>query len=271
MLTAENIATYWRDGMLVLPDLFGSAEVEALRAAFARDTLIPGDQRITEPGGTQVRAIYASHVRQPEYSALIRSPRLLGAAHDLLDPQVYLYQFKINAKPAFGGDGWAWHQDYIAWKIADNVPGPDFINAVVFLDDVTEFNGPIVFIPGSHTDGLIRSDRSEQWRSGQHLDPDDIALSPDEMSALVERHGMVGPTGRAGTTVFFHPEIVHGSASNISPFPRRVAIITYNQVRNAPRPLGEPRPEYLVSRDTRPLNILESDDVLTPQETGAPQ
>jgi ectoine hydroxylase len=262
MLTAKDITTYRRDGLLVLPDLFSLAEVAALRAAFERDALVPGDQRIAEPHGTKVRAVYASHVRQPEYAALSRSPRVLLAAQQLLAPEIYLYQLKINAKPAFGGDGWAWHQDYIAWKIADNIPGPHLLNVAVFLDDVNEFNGPIVFVPGSHTEGLRRSDRNEHGRSGQHFDPDDIALSPAEMSSLVERHGMIGPTGNAGTAVFFHPEIAHGSATNISPSPRRMAILTYNQVDNVPRPVGEPRPEYLVCRDTRPLEVLDSDDLL---------
>jgi ectoine hydroxylase len=262
MLVEEDIATYRRDGLLVMPGLFGSAEVEALRSAFERDARIPGNQRVAESDGTMVRAVYASHLRQPEYAALIRSPRVLRTAQQLLGADLYVYQFKINAKPAFGGGGWAWHQDYVAWKVMDNIPAPDLINVVVFLDEVNQFNGPITFVPGSHRDGLLRSDQSQHQRSEQHIDPDDIALSPTEMGSLVQRHGMVGPTGRAGSAVFFHPEIVHGSAANVSPFPRRVAILTYNQVSNVPRPFGAPRPDYLVCRDTRPLSALETDTLL---------
>jgi ectoine hydroxylase len=257
MLMPTDIATYERDGVLVLNELFTPEEVDALRLAFERDALIPGDHRIVERDGTSVRAVYASHHRQPEYSLLTRLPRLLRPARQLLGPDLYVYQHKINAKPPFSGDGWAWHQDYVAWRIVDNLPAPYLINVAIFLDDVTEFNGPILFVPGSHNDGLVRSDRDSEARSSQHLDPDDIALSPEEMSGLVERHGMISPKGRRGTVVFFHPEIVHGSAANLSPYPRRLVIITYNQTRNPPRPLGEPRPEYLVSRDTRPLEVEE--------------
>jgi ectoine hydroxylase len=254
MLTASEIATYRQDGVLVLPGLFEPSEIGALQAAFERDATIPGEHRIAEPDGTDVRAVYASHTRQAEYRALTRSSRLLQPAHDLLGPEVYLYQLKINAKPAFGGDMWAWHQDYVAWKIADNIPGPALINVVVFLDDVSEFNGPIIFVPASHTDGLARAGMNAERRSDQHLDPEDIALSPDDMALLVERHGLISPKGPAGTVVFFHPELVHGSAANMSPFPRRLVIVTYNQVGNTPRPVGEPRPEYLVCRNTQPLD-----------------
>jgi ectoine hydroxylase len=255
MLSPRDTLTYQRDGVLVRPGLFTPAEVCALEAAFERDARIPGEHRITEADGTGVRAVYASHTRQQEYRTLIRSPRLLEAAQQLLGPDIYLYQFKINAKAAFGGDSWAWHQDYVAWKIADNLPSPELVNVVVFLDEVNEFNGPIIFVPGSHADGSVGSALGDEHRSDQHLDPDDIALTQADMASLVDQHGLISPKGGAGTVVFFHPEVVHGSAANISPFPRRLIILTYNQVGNYPRWPGDPRPEYLVCRDTTPLEI----------------
>ncbi|WP_329180011.1 MULTISPECIES: phytanoyl-CoA dioxygenase family protein [unclassified Streptomyces] len=257
MLNESEIAQFKRDGVLVRPNLFAPDEVAALLAAFDRDAGTSGDHRIVEPASQEVRALYASHRRQPEYASLARSPRLVGPARQLLGPEVYLYQFKINAKPAHGGDGWAWHQDYVAWRIADRLRSPSLVNAVLFLDDITETNGPIAFVAGSHADGLIRDRRSDRQRSSQHLDPDDIALSPQDLESLLDRHELVTPTCAAGTVVLFHPEIVHGSSPNLSPFARRVAIATYNDVHNLPRPAGEPRPEYLVCRDTRPLPIEE--------------
>jgi ectoine hydroxylase len=44
-------------------------------------------------------------------------------------------------KHAFGGESWAWHQDYVVWKAADNLPQPRVVNVAVFLDEVNEFNG----------------------------------------------------------------------------------------------------------------------------------
>jgi ectoine hydroxylase len=258
MLSLTDTETYRRDGFLVLPELFTPTEVAVLLAAFERDARVPGDHRITEPSSDDVRAVYASHLRQPEFDHLIRSRRILGPALDLLGPSLYLYQMKINAKPAFGGGGWAWHQDYIAWKIADNIAGPDLINVVVFLDEVNEFNGPIVVVPGSHTAGLWRADRNDHPKSSQHVDPDDIALAPADMTRLVAGRGLAAPKGGPGSVMFFHPELVHGSAVNMSPSPRRIAIITYNETDNVPRPIGPPRPEHLVCRDTRPLSVADS-------------
>ncbi|MFF7644824.1 phytanoyl-CoA dioxygenase family protein [Streptomyces canus] len=266
-LSPDQIAQYRENGFLVLNSLFDPTETEALSDAFDADCLTPGPQRILEENGEAVRAVYASHERRHEFATLVRTPRLLGPARQLMSDDLYVYQFKINAKPAFGGDKWAWHQDFLAWKLADNLAAPRQVNIGVFLDEVTEFNGPLIFLPGSHRSGLLRDFRNDAARSVQHLDPDDIALRPEQMSALVDRHGMVSPKGPAGSVILFDPEVVHGSAPNMSPFPRRLLIATYNDVANAPVPLGEPRPSYVVGRDTTPLRF--SDDPIDLRVGGA--
>ncbi|MET9960461.1 phytanoyl-CoA dioxygenase family protein [Streptomyces sp. NPDC006326] len=259
-LSHEQIRTYRSQGFLILDRLFGEEEVDALRAAFVRDSAVPGDQRVVERDSAEVRAVYASHLRQPEFAGLVRSPRILGPVRQLLDSEAYIYQFKINAKAPFSGSGWSWHQDFAAWQMADNLAEPRLVNVGVFFDDIDEFNGPVIFCPGSHRDGLVKKGRTEgDAASEQHVDPEDIALTPGEMTGLVDRHGLFSAKGAAGTVVLFDPEIVHGSAPNMAPFPRRLLIVTYNDVANVPRPVGEPRPEYVVGRDTAPLETVDHD------------
>ncbi|GAA3987552.1 phytanoyl-CoA dioxygenase family protein [Actinomadura viridis] len=258
-LTDKDLAEYDERGFLLLDSVFSAGEVEALRRTLKRDWDVPGPHRIMEEDGRSVRAVYASHTRWKVFADLIRSRRLLEPARRLVGAPLYLHQFKINTKAAFGGEEWSWHQDFVVWHVVDGMPAPRAVNVAVFLDDVTEFNGPVVFIPGSHRHGTaVRGPRSESPRSAQHVDPADFALTPAELTGLVRAHGMDGPKGGAGSVVLFHPEIVHGSGSNISPFSRNLLILTYNDVANAPRPAGAPRPEYLIGRDTSPL---EPDDV----------
>ncbi|MFE9912227.1 phytanoyl-CoA dioxygenase family protein [Streptomyces clavifer] len=257
-LSSSQVHTYQEQGFVVLRALFDAEEVESLRASFARDSRAPGPHRVREDGTDELRAVYASHQRQPEFASLIRSPRLLGPARQLVGPEVYMYQFKINSKPAFSGGGWSWHQDFIAWHAADNLPEPRLLNVALFLDDATEHNGPVIFLPGSHRRGAGGAPSpGEPALSGEHVDPDEISLGRDEMRELVARHGMESAKGPAGSVVLFHPEIVHGSATNMSPLPRRLLIATYNDVRNQPRPTKRVRPEYLVGRDTRTLQSTD--------------
>ncbi|WP_340384765.1 phytanoyl-CoA dioxygenase family protein [Streptomyces sp. SS7] len=257
-LTDEQVRRYRERGFLLVESVFDAAEVDAVREAFLRDTRVPGEQRILEEKGDTVRAVYSSHRRQPEFAALIRNGRLLEPVRRLLGQDVYLFQLKVNAKPPFTGEQWAWHQDYLAWRLADNLPEPRLVNVGVFLDDVTEFNGPVIFVPGSHRGGLLGDGRRHSTKSVQHLDPDDISLTHAQLADLVSRYGMESPKGPAGSVVFFDPEIVHGSAPNMSPFPRKLLIATYNLVGNEPRPTGKPRPDYLICRDNRPLQVSDA-------------
>lgn len=259
-LTGEQVEKYEQDGILESDQMFAPAEIELLMGALQRDIAIPGEHLILEDrrrkgeSGQVVRAVYASHQRQPEFAHLVRDPRLLGPALQLLGTDAYVYQFKVNAKAAFVGESWVWHQDFLAWKLMDQVPAPRMVSVAVFLDEATEFNGPVIYVPGSHRGGLVHHARRQEQRSTQHPDPYDIAISHDTMMDLAGRRGLRSPKGPAGTIVFFHPEIVHGSSQNMSPFPRTLLIVTYNDVSNLP--LDRSRPKHVVCRDTEPLRQL---------------
>jgi ectoine hydroxylase len=76
--------------------------------------------------------------------------------------------------------------------------------------------------------------------------PDDTSLG-----FLVQRGGLHSAKGAAGTVVFFDCNTMHGSNSNISPFPRANLFFVYNSVDNrlgAPRGGLQPRPEFIASR-----------------------
>jgi ectoine hydroxylase len=252
-LSDQQLEQYHDRGFLVVDEMFGPGEIEILRAEFARDCALPGPQVVMEEDGARLRAVYASHLRHPGFAAPVRLPRLLHPVRQLLDAEVYVYQFKINSKAPFGGERWAWHQDYIAWQLADNLPAPKLVNVALLLDEVTEFNGPMIFVPGSHRDDLMRQGTRPKTTSYLPIDPDDIALTSEQLAGLVGRWGMTSPKGPAGTVIFFHPEVAHASTLNMSPYPRTLLFITYNDVTNSPRLTDSPRPEYLVGRDLRPL------------------
>jgi len=152
------------------------------------------------------------------------------------------------------------------------MPAPRALTVAVFLDDVTEFNGPMYFIPGSHRGGCHDADAapgdaaaSDGWL--QHVAAS-LSYQTDRrtVAALAARHGMVAPKGRRGTVLFFDSNVVHASPANVSPLARRIVFITYNSINNVPTNIK--RPSFLVNRDFSPLASLElpgscgGDDVL---------
>ena len=56
--------------------------------------------------------------------------------------------------------------------------------------------------------------------------------------------------------LFFDSNVMHGSAGNITPFPRSNIFLVYNSVENTleePFAAASPRPEFLANRDFTPV------------------
>ncbi|HEX8339036.1 MAG TPA: phytanoyl-CoA dioxygenase family protein [Pyrinomonadaceae bacterium] len=274
-VSREQIESYEESGFLLLPNYFSQAEVETLRAELPRVLGLSSPEKVVEKEGTTVRSVYGSHKANEIFGRLSRHPRLVGPARALLGGDVYVYQFKINVKAAFGGDVWQWHQDYIYWLKEDGMPSARVVNFIVYLDEMSEFNGPLFLLPGSHREGVIDSPAvlpalrgSDPYSDGptwiHNLTANlKYTVPHDKVRGMAERSGIVSPKGPRGTVLLTNPNLVHASPHNISPFDRAVVIITYNSVENVPPPSTNPRPDFLVSRDCAPLVPLDDDALLT--------
>jgi hypothetical protein len=139
----------------VLPGLFTPDETrtltDAVPALYARREAY----NVREKGSDAVRTNFAAHLYSEPFARLARHPRMVEPVQALFGERVYMHQFKINGKMAFEGDVWQWHQDYGTWKNDDLMPTERAMNVAIFLDEVNEFNGPLMFIPGSHRRGVI--------------------------------------------------------------------------------------------------------------------
>jgi ectoine hydroxylase len=81
----------------------------------------------------------------------------------------------------------------------------------------------------------------------------------------------VAITGGPGTAVLFHCKVVHGSGHNLSPNERWHAYMAYNPSANRPNPIPpNPRPDYVVSRNYTPLELLPDDSLSAPSRVAVP-
>lgn len=262
MLEQKAIEAYWRDGYLLVPEFLPPDALAALRAAVPEILAEDSPRRIMERDGVTIRSVYGPHQTHPTVARVCRLRELAGAAMDLIGERVYVHQSKINVKAPFAGDQWEWHQDYIYWLKDDGIREPNLVNAAVFLDDVNEFNGPLTFVRGSHAKGVLAAAEREgppvgyedapQWVSTLTAD-EKYGVRHDVIEDLAGRLGLVSPKGPAGSVLYFHPNILHASAPNISPFGRSTLIVVYNGVSNPATNTINPRPEFLAARDASPV------------------
>jgi ectoine hydroxylase len=257
MFSREQLVEYDDRGYIVATECLSANALENLRKEAEKiehDLSDPG--RVTEVDGVTVRGLHGTHLRNQLMYKMCCHPKLLAMAKQLLGTEVYVHQFKLNVKAAFVGDLWEWHQDMTFYHCEDEVPEPSFLTIAVLLDDATDFNGPLLLIPGSHKSGFVKSIRRDiaeydiqnAWLSNT-TSKLRYSVEREVLKALVERNGIAAGTGKAGDCIVFHANLFHASGVNMSPFDRRIAFISYNSVTNVPRPTRPARPAFLCAQD----------------------
>jgi len=252
LLSQQQLTRLDRDGFLVLPDLFSGPEVDLIRARLPRLFKESHPANIAEKGGGPVRTAMGLHLRDPLFGRLVRHPRLIGPAGQIRPGPLYVQQVKVNVKAAFSGEIWQWHYDFATHREEDGVRRPLALNLHVFLDDVTEFNGPLYFIPGSHHAGehpAALDDRTTSYPLW--------VVDRETVRDLADRNGMIAATGPRGTGLIFFDTLVHGSPNNMSPWDRAIFSLIVNPVENAPR--RPTRPDYKHHLDPSPIAALYDD------------
>ncbi|HYD76641.1 phytanoyl-CoA dioxygenase family protein [Ramlibacter sp.] len=256
-LTPEQRQQFDRDGYLFFPSLFSPDEIRVLQDAVPALYERREVYNVREKGSDAVRINFAAHLVSEPFARLARHPRMVRPVMDLFGEPVYMHQFKINGKMAFEGDVWQWHQDYGTWLNDDLMPTERAMNVAIFLDDVNAFNGPLMFIPGSHRKGVVEANHDLTTTSYPLW-----TVSNELIAQLVERAGgkdggIVSPQGPAGSMILFHSCLLHASSSNLSPWNRVSVYLSLCAVSNHIRRFK--RPEYIAHRDFRPIECLPDD------------
>ncbi len=228
-LTQDQIDAYWRDGYLVLPDALRPEQLTALADDFAlwRDTsrtvgtdhgeTMDGRPRFdVEPGSADtppaLRRVTSPVEISDGYLDAMRTSPAVDAVAQLIGPNVEFNNAKINSKQPGAATAVKFHQDFLFQPHSNE----DLVAVLFFLDDVTEENGPLEVVPGSHRGPLF-----DHWHDGTFTG----AVSSEVVAA--ECGSTVAATGRAGTACLMHTRLLHGSAPNRSDRARTLFISEY--------------------------------------------
>jgi ectoine hydroxylase len=259
-LSKEQLAQFDRDGYLFFPGHFNAEETNAMTDAVPELYARREDYNVREKGKDAVRTNFAAHMYSEPFAKLARHPRMIEPVQDLFGEKLYMHQFKINGKMAFEGDVWQWHQDYGTWLNDDMMPTERAMNVAIFLDDVNDYNGPLMFIPGSHKKGVIDAKHDLTTTSYPLWTVDNKLIAQLVERAGGKQGGIVAPKGPAGSMILFHSCLVHASSANLSPFNRVAVYLSLCAVSNHIR--RHKRPEYIAHRDFTPIECLPDDCLL---------
>ncbi|MFZ4452552.1 ectoine hydroxylase [Salibacterium aidingense] len=258
-LPEKDITYFKENGYLLFQQLFNEQEVtimkDELKKTMQQNQNREADDVIKEPGSNEIRSVFEIHKDGGFFEELVKNERLVHIAEQLLGSQVYLTQSRINFKPGFKGKEFYWHSDFETWHVEDGMPDMRAVSCSIVLTDNYEFNGPLMLVPGSHKWFVSCPGSTPEKNYKESLKKQETGVPDnDSMSWLVNQaDGHIDrATGPAGSVLFFDCNTMHGSAGNISPYPRSNVFFVYNSVENKleePFSGQDPRPEFLANRE----------------------
>ncbi len=231
MLTQTQIDDFWRDGVLTVENAVTPTQLAALNEEiagwieesrahsepFGPPTL---DDRPRFDMGTEHTAESPAlrRVNNPSdisdaYMDVMRNAGTVDMVNDLIGPNLKFHHCKINLKLPGSDTTVAYHQDFLFTPHTND----DVVTTLLMLDDVTEENGCLRVVPGSHRGPLI-----SLFRDGVFTG----AVSPAEEARLLSES--IPITGEAGSVCLMHTRLAHGSAPNGSDRSRNLYICVYS-------------------------------------------
>ena len=230
MLNDKQREQFWKNGYLVVENAVEPEELKALQDTFAEwvedsrmhqapygETMDGRPRFDVEPAHTAdkpgLRRINAPVEVSPAYFDVMTSSKMTDCVAELIGPNVKSHHTKINSKLPGGATHVKWHQDFPFTPHSND----DLITALLMVDEVTEENGPLEVIPGSHK-GEIHG----LWHDGVFTGAvaDDVAEESQKNAVIC--------TGPAGSVCLMHTRLLHGSAPNLSKQSRTLFICVYS-------------------------------------------
>lgn len=202
-LTASEIETYRRDG-LVAPS-FRLDEARLRRLAAAVERLVAANPDVPP------EYLIGPHVPRPgdpdpdlhrEFLDLCLDPAILDLVESAIGPDVILWSSGVFCKPPRTGRAVPWHQDGRYWPLRPLAT----CSVWVAVDDSRPENGCLRYIPGSHA--------ARRLYRHEHAGGGDLVLnrrvSPSEFDPAAARDDVL----RAGQLSLHDVYLVHGSNPN---------------------------------------------------------
>ena len=222
MLTQAQVDFYHTNGYIVVENVISAKDIAELRKI--TDEFVDKSRQVTEhtnvfdlePGHTpeapQLRRLKNPVVLHPIYDRMLRHDYILDSVAQLIGPNIRYDTSKLNMKSAGFGSPVEWHQDF-AFAVA--VTNDDMLSVGVAIDDMTQDNGCLLFVPRSHK-GPIYDHYENDVFVGGITDPN---FRPDSAVPIEVK---------AGGITIHHTRTLHASAPNASGQSRRLLLLQYS-------------------------------------------
>ncbi len=223
-ISTQRITDFERDGFVSGISILSDSQIELLRNELV-ELMRPSSDQVdlfyeyhhnesADADRVLFHALGAWRVSRAFHDLVFHRP-IVAIAERLLGGPVRFWHDQLFVKPAHDGAVVAWHQDYSYWTRTRPMA---HLTCWIGLDDSTEENGCVHYVPGSHKWNLLpRTDLANDMNAVLDV------LTPEQR----EQFKPVPSILNAGQASFHHPMMLHGSYENRSDRPRRAAVINF--------------------------------------------
>jgi ectoine hydroxylase-related dioxygenase (phytanoyl-CoA dioxygenase family) len=222
-LTADEIATYARDGVICARGLFDGDWTLRMARASLRDMDRPGRRaREITPAGNPGRYFMDIFMwrHDPDFRAFVfESPAAEIAGQIMGSPRVHFFYDQLFITDPGTHERTFWHNDLPFWPVR----GEQIVSIWLALSRVTRETSGVEYVRGSHRWG--------KWYKAitpmrdPHYETTELEECPD-FSTMRDRHDVVSWDMEPGDVLIHHALTVHGSSENTSPSERRIGLAT---------------------------------------------
>jgi ectoine hydroxylase-related dioxygenase (phytanoyl-CoA dioxygenase family) len=224
-LSSQQIATYHRDGYIVMDGFFSPAEIDKMyRTALDDEAMRKNALDLNDQTGKKTKLSLWFTPGNDVFGYMTRSMRMVNAIKPLLDsdsPVCHFHSKLMQKEPRVGG-AWEWHQDYGYWYKNQFMFPDQLISVMIALTPASKANGCLQVIKGSHKLGRVN-----HGFAGEQVGADMVMVN----NAL-QTMPLVYCELKPGDALIFHSNLLHRSEANLSDKPRWSIISCYSSQSN---------------------------------------
>lgn len=224
-LTDEQMAQYHKDGYILVKGFCSKQETDKLyKVALEDEAMSKNAMDLNDQSGMKTKLSLWFKPGNDVFGYLTRSEKMVNAVGQLLDgeaPVCHFHSKLMQKEPKVGG-AWEWHQDYGYWYKNQFMFPDQLISVMVALTEANKQNGCLQVIKGSHKLGRVN-----HGFAGEQVGAD-MVMVENALKTMELVYCEIEP----GDALFFHSNLLHRSAANLSDKPRWSIISCFNSQSN---------------------------------------
>ena len=221
MLNSKQVDYYNSNGYLTIENVYNASQIKLL--SDVTDEFVEKSRLVTEEN--DMFSLESDHskdnprltrIKTPQnfhsiYEKAVKDEKMLDIIEHFIGKNIRFQGAKLNMKMPGGGRQVEWHTDWGHHPHTND----DMLAVGIALDDITEENGCLMVIPGSH-----------KWDAISHHEDGFFVGAVDINSFDVKK--AINISSNAGGISIHHVRTLHGSAPNMSDKPRRLLLLEFS-------------------------------------------